>query len=234
MPEIEVVLSPALFPFYDAEGKNIVVIDILRASSAIVTAIANGVESVIPVENLEEARSYQSKNFLIAGERNGMKVDGFDLGNSPLEYCNHHLNGKEIVLTTTNGTRCIEMGKNFGNIIIGSFLNMQAVADHLLNDKKDVLLFCAGWKNRFNLEDTLFAGALVHLLKDHFHFDCDSSLAALKLYESNKDRLDEFLEQASHVKRFKRLGVKGDKAFCLQQNIFSVVPVLKNGKLITE
>lgn len=234
MPEIEVVLSPALFPFFNAEGKNIVVIDILRASSAIVTALANGVDAVIPVESLEEALEYRNKEYLIAGERNGMKVEGFDHGNSPLEFCNHELGGKEIVLTTTNGTRCIEMGRKKGNIIIGSFLNMQAVAAHLLSDDKDVLLFCAGWKNRFNLEDTLFAGALIHLLQNRFHFDCDSSLAALKLYEANQDQLDEFLEQASHVKRFKRLGVKGDKTFCLQQNIYSVVPVLKNGRLIAE
>lgn len=234
MPQIEVILSPSLFHLYEHKGKNVVVIDILRATSAMVTALAHGVKSIIPVAELDEALEMKEFGYTIAGERNAEKVNGFDLGNSPLEFQNTKLKGRDIVLTTTNGTRCIEMCKGAHQVIAGAFLNLDAVAEYLIASNKDTLLFCAGWKNKFNLEDTLFAGALAEKLQDHFVSECDSTLAALHLYRQNASHLDAFLDQASHVKRFRKFGLLEDKDFCLQHSIYNLVPVMEGKHLVKQ
>lgn len=232
MPQIEVILSPALFHLYDHQGKNVVVIDILRATSAMVTALAHGVQSIIPVAELDEALEMKEFGYTIAGERNAEKVNGFDLGNSPLEFQHPKLKGRDIVLTTTNGTRCIEMCKGAHQIIAGAFLNLDAVAAHLIASNTDTLLFCAGWKNKFNLEDTLFAGALAEKLQGHFDSECDSTIAAIQLYRQNAQALDSFMDQASHVKRFRKFGLLEDKDFCMQHSIYNIVPVMEGKHLV--
>lgn len=232
MPQIEVILSPSLFTLYEHKNKNVVVIDILRATSAMVTALAHGVQSIIPVAELDEALEMKELGYTIAGERNAEKVNGFDLGNSPLEFQNPQLKGREIVLTTTNGTRCIEMCKGAHKIIVGAFLNLNAVSQYLRTSNKDTLLFCAGWKNKFNLEDTLFAGALAESLQDHFETECDATLAAKQLYRQNAHRLDEFMDEASHVKRFRKFGLLEDKDFCLQHNLYDIVPAMEGKYLV--
>ncbi len=228
---IDVCLSPDLMHLYDVTDKSVVVVDILRATSSMTTAFAHGIDSIYPVDRLDACRDMQAKGFLIAGERDGVKVDGFDLGNSPFEYMAETLKGKQIAFTTTNGTQAIAKSLGAKEIIIGAFLNLSAVADHLIKSNNDVLIVCAGWKGKVNMEDTVFAGALVEKLKDKFKLACDSPLVAQQLYNRAKNDIAGFLNASSHVQRLNRLNIHEDMAFCLTIDKYTVVPVLKNGAL---
>ena len=231
--KIEVCFTPALLPIYNISNAIVVVIDVFRATSSICYGIDNGAEAIIPVATVEECKSYESKGYLLAAERDGKVVDGFDFGNSPFAYAEDKVNGKTIVLTTTNGTHAInESKKTAYQVIIGSFLNLTAVCDYLKTQDKDVFLLCAGWKNKFNLEDTLFAGAVVHQLKTEDYFLDDASIASDDLYQLAKDDLSAYTSKTSHSERLKKLGIEEDIKFCLNVNITSTVPVLKDGRLV--
>ena len=231
--KIEVCFTPALLPIYNISNAIVVVIDIFRASSSICYGIDNGAEAIIPVATVEECKSYESKGYILAAERDGKVVDGFDFGNSPFAYAEDKVNGKTIVLTTTNGTHAINESKKAAyQVIIGSFLNLTAVCDYLKSQDKDVFLLCAGWKNKFNLEDTLFAGAVVNQLKDENYFLDDASVAADDLYQLAKDDLSAYTSKTSHSERLKKLGIEEDIKFCLNVDITSTIPVLKDGRLI--
>ena len=158
---IDVCLSPDLMHLYPVKDHAVVVVDILRATSCMTTALAHGIESITPFAKLEECLALKAEGYYTAGERDGKKVDGFDLGNSPFEYMDPNLRGKKIAFTTTNGTQAIVKSFGASEIIIGSFLNMGAVVDHLKSLRENILVVCAGWKGKVNLEDTLFAGAVV-------------------------------------------------------------------------
>lgn len=227
--QFETILSPLLLPLYDLHGKTVVVIDILRATSTICTGLNTGVEHFLAVSQPTEAIEVQKKGYIAAAERNAVKPEGFLLGNSPFEYLNKDLLGKKIAITTTNGTRCISLSNNAYEIIIGSFLNLNAVAKYCINSKRDVVAFCAGWKDKFNLEDTLFAGALANKLAGNIQINCDSTIAAIDLYKSAGNNLFEYLKKASHAKRFEKLGIKNDMKFCLQMSIYDIVPKVENG-----
>lgn len=231
MKTIDVCLSPELMHLYSVASKSIVVVDILRATSSMTTAFAYGVESIFPVAKLEDCRAMKTKGYLVAGERDGEKVPDFDLGNSPFEYMAENLKGKQIAFTTTNGTQAIAKSIGAKEIIIGAFLNLSAVAEYLIKSNNDVLIVCAGWKGKVNLEDTVFAGALVDKLKDKFSLACDAPLAALHLYNCAKEDLVKFLSESSHVKRLNRLNVHDDMAFCLTIDKFQAVPLLMDGIL---
>jgi 2-phosphosulfolactate phosphatase len=231
MKTIDVCLSPELMHLYSVNDKTVVVVDILRATSCMVTAFAHGVESITPVANLEECQDMKLKGYVISGERDGKKVDGFDKGNSPFEYMDEQVRGLKIAFTTTNGTQAIEKSKGAKEVIIGSFLNLNMVAKYLLLSEHNVLVVCAGWKGRVNLEDTLFAGALVDKLKDYLGPDCDAPLAAQHLYNLAKHDMVSFLNQSSHVKRLNRLNIYDDLKFCVTPDQYQVLPRLKNGVL---
>ncbi|MBU6324261.1 MAG: 2-phosphosulfolactate phosphatase [Bacteroidetes bacterium] len=228
---LETVLSPALFPLHQSaiETKNVVVIDILRATSTICEALHQGAKEIITTTSPEEALGYRSKGFLCAAERDGITVPGFELGNAPQDYTSELVRGRSIALTTTNGTRCLRMSTGAHQVFAGSFLNISTLASYLIQNKKPVLLFCAGWKDRFNLEDTFFAGALAALLKDTFSADCDATLAAIHLWETNKDRAADFLHQASHAQRFRHLQRESDVDVCLRRDTAPVLPLFKDG-----
>ena len=231
--KIEVCFTPALLPIYNISNSIVVVIDVFRASSSICYGIDNGAEAIIPVATVEECKSYESKGYLLAAERDGKVVDGFDFGNSPFAYAGEKVNGKTIVLTTTNGTHAINESKKAAyQVIVGSFLNLTAVCDYLKTQDKDVFLLCAGWKNKFNLEDTLFAGAVVYQLKDENYFLDDASVAADDLYQLAKDDLSAYTSKTSHSERLKKLGIEEDIKFCLNVDITSTIPVLKDGRLV--
>lgn len=233
--EVQVCFTPYLYPLFEKVEQVVVVVDILRATSAICTAIAHKIDAIIPVETIEEAKSYYQKNFIVAGERNGEKLDGFELGNSPFSYMDEKLKGKKIALTTTNGTQAIKKAYRAELVIIGSFLNLDALAKFLNNQNHDVLILCAGWKNKFNLEDTLFAGALADKLISDFNFftTCDSTRCSRILYEKARENMYTFLEDSSHRERLGKLHLEKDIEFCLQTNIYNAVPVLdKNGFII--
>jgi 2-phosphosulfolactate phosphatase len=231
--KIEVCLTPALIDLYAIEESIVVVIDILRATTSIVYGIDNGATAIIPVAQVEDCLNYQGKDYLLAAERNGEVVAGYDFGNSPFSYTHEKVAGKTIVLTTTNGTKALHLARSRASqVVIGSFLNLKSLCDWLKTQQKDVLLLCAGWKDQFNLEDTLFAGAVVSQLRNNFiHFD-DSSVAAEDLYALAKGDLRKYLHKSSHSQRLADLNIEEDVQFCLQVDICEAIPVLIGDELV--
>jgi 2-phosphosulfolactate phosphatase len=231
---IEVCYSPQSYHLFHKPDAIVVVIDVFRATSAIVTAFYNGVSKMIPVATIEEAREYQKNGFLAAAERDGEVVEGFELGNSPFGYMNNKIKGKTIAISTTNGTQAIEVSKNANKIIIGSFLNLDVVCEYLLTQQKDVVLLCAGWKNKFNLEDTLFAGAVIEKLshQNSVTYNCDSAIASKHLFNLAKQDLFSFLSASSHRQRLAKLDLERDIQYCLTLNQCSVIPFLEGKYLV--
>lgn len=232
MKTIDVCLTPELLHLYQIEDKTVVVVDILRATSCMTTAIAHGVESIVPVATIEECQAWQQKGLLAAAERGGEKIDGFDFGNSPFSYMDHGLKGKRIAITTTNGTQAIHKSQKAKKLIVGSFLNLSAVVNFLNQQHNDILVVCAGWKGKFNLEDTIFAGAVADRLTAQFTAACDSTLAAISLYHAAKKELAGFLSNSSHVQRLAKLGIQKDVEFCLQEDQYDAIPVLQKDRLV--
>jgi 2-phosphosulfolactate phosphatase len=232
MKAIDVCLTPDLIHLYDLSDRTVVVVDILRATSCMVTALAHGAERIVPFASMDDCRQMKSRGFITSGERDGKKVEGFDKGNSPFEYMGNEMMGKKIAFTTTNGTQAIEKSKQAREIIIGSFLNLASVVKYVLFSSNHILIVCAGWKGKVNLEDTLFAGALVERLKNYIEPDCDAPLAAQHLYNLAKNDMVDFLKNSSHVKRLQRLNIQKDIEFCLTPDQYTVVPRLVGGELI--
>lgn len=235
-PALYTSLSPALIHLYDISESIVVIIDILRATSTITTALYNGAQSVIPVDSIPLCiETGKQINGITAGERDGKIAEGLSYGNSPFEYPARFISGKTLVLTTTNGTRLLHMALDRGaeEIIIGAFSNLSAVCEHLIASKKNVLLGCAAWKDRVNIEDTLFAGAVVARVKEHFDINCDSSHIAEIMYASGQDDLFAFLKRhdASHFHRLMNFGLEKDLRYCLDIDTANVLPVYKEGKL---
>ena len=229
MKNLEVVVSPALLPFYVVKNKTVVVIDILRATSSMCVAFNVGVEKILTLASAEECKLFKEFDFVIAAEKDALKVAGFDLGNSPFEFENPLLAGKNIALATTNGTKAIKYAKenSASAIVIGSFLNMDVLCNWLIEQNNDVILLCAGWKNKFNIEDTLFAGAVVNKLESNFNVDCDSALASKLLFANNINNLENLVRQSSHAKRFQLQSFQTDDVnYCLQMNTAPVLPIL--------
>lgn len=231
---IEVCYSPKLFELYNHKEHIVVVIDVLRATSSICMAFHHGVDHIVPVSTIEESKSLRQAGYLVGAERHGEMIEGFDFGNSPFSYMDARIKGTKIALTTTNGTQAINVAKHAYQVVIGSFLNLGALCDWLSKQDRDVVCLCAGWQNKFNLEDTLLAGAIVHNLKRFFEFtaDCDSAIGAEHLYELAKEDLFSFLENSSHRKRLARLHIEKDIEFCLKPDQTTVIPVLKDGRLV--
>ena len=203
-PTLYTSLSPALLNLYDLSNAVVVIIDVFRATSTIASALHNGARCVIPVDSVPKAIEI-SKNIdgIAAGERDGKIADGLLHGNSPLEYGRDFIENKTLVLTTTNGTRLLHMALERGadTIISGSFPNLSAVCKYLVETNKNVVLGCAGWKDRFNLEDTLFAGAVISQVKKQFTIHCDSSLMAETMYDKYKKNLPAFAPKLTHYHR---------------------------------
>lgn len=228
--QLEVILSPALLPFHDVKGKTVVVIDILRATSSMCVAFHTGVSRILPVMTPDECRIFKDFDFLCAAERNAVKLEGFDMGNSPFEFMNPLLKDRSIAFTTTNGTKAIKLSREAGadKIVIGSFLNFDVLVDWLKHQPNDVVLLCSGWKDRANLEDTLFAGAVAEALKPVFATQCDAALMAETLYAGMKHDLENQVRRSSHAQRFKALHAhEDDVRFCLQFNTAPVLPVME-------
>src|SRR6188768_1082553 len=196
-PALYTSLSPALLQLYDVSSSIVVIIDVLRATSTIATALNNGAKNIIPVETVAECiRLGKQIASITAGERDGHVAEGLVHGNSPFEYPRSFIEGKTLVLTTTNGTKLLHMALERGAkaIITGSFPNLSAVYDYLVARKMPVVLGCAAWKDRVNIEDTLFAGAVISRIKQHFEINCDSSQMAETMYNDAKDDLFEFMK----------------------------------------
>lgn len=228
---IDVCLSPDLMHLYHVQDHTVVVVDILRATSCMTTAFAHEIHSITPFAQLTECLALKAEGYLTAGERDGKKVEGFDLGNSPFEYMNPGLKGRMIAFTTTNGTQAIAKSIGAREIIIGSFLNLSAVVNYLRHVGNNVLIVCSGWKGKVNLEDTVFAGALVEHLKNDFESACDAPVIAQRLYTQARPDLKEFLKDSSHIKRLQRLNIQKDIDFCLTEDEYDVVPVIREKRI---
>jgi len=235
-PRLEVCLSPALLHLYDVKDTVVVIIDVFRATSTIVAALDNGARAVIPVASVAECIELGASipDSITGGERDGKVAEGLQHGNSPLEYPREFIEGKTLVLTTTNGTRLLHMVEGAAEIVIGSFLNLHALCAFLAARNSNVLLGCASWKDRFNLEDTLFAGAVVNELGERFSVNCDSARAALHLFRQSGGDFIEFLKDSSHYLRLSAFGLQDDMAYCATPDLHPVVPVLRGRELVAE
>jgi 2-phosphosulfolactate phosphatase len=229
-------MSPALLHLYNASQATVVIIDVLRATSTIATALYNGARYIVPVDSVAKCIELGRQiNCITAGERDGKIAEGLSYGNSPFEYSRDFISGKILVLTTTNGTRLLHMALDKGarEIVTGSFANLNAITDYLIGQKNNVILACAAWKDRINIEDTLFAGAVIERVREHFTIECDASHIAANLYHKAADDLFGFMREnnASHYNRLMSYGLEKDIRYCLEPNMANVLPIYEDGKL---
>jgi 2-phosphosulfolactate phosphatase len=237
MPKLDICFSPELLHLYDLRGQIAVIVDILRASSTIVTALGEGVTHVFPVASLAECTAYgQEHGCLTAAERDGLPAAGFDLGNSPFGFLDaaRPVRGRALTISTTNGTTALRRSLAAEAVVVGAFLNLAAVADFARRQGRDVLVVCAGWKGHFCLEDTAFGGALAERLADDFDVrSSDATLAALHLWQQGKADLSTYLLQSAHVRRLNSLEASQDFEFCLRIDAYAdVLPLWQTDRLV--
>ena len=231
---LETCFSPAIYDKHADDGNIVVIVDIFRATSAICTAFHNQVKKIIPVSTVEEARVKKEEGFLVASERDGNVLDFADFGNSPFNFTAEKVKGKEIVYSTTNGTRCIHLASHSKAVVVGSFLNLTSLSNWLISQQSPVLIFCASWKDRFSLEDAVFAGALAEKLLNSGRFGtvCDAVTASLDLWSLAKVNLPAYMMKVAQKKRLADKGLDDCIEFCLKTDYTSVIPVYKNGELL--
>lgn len=231
---IEVCLSPALLGCYDIAKKNVVLIDILRATSTICTAFARGIKEIIPVASEEDALSYKKSGYIVTGEHNGKTLSFADYGNSPLSLMTIELKDKSMIFCTTNGTKAIVAAAQARRLIFGSYLNFSAVAAFLEKNSNDTVLLCSGWNNNFSLEDTLFAGALCSrlIVEKRFQISDDATLASLNLWNQAKNDLPSIIKKGTHSQRLEILGYRDDIKFCHTFDTTDKVPMLKKNLIV--
>lgn len=227
-------MSPAIYDKHADDQNLVVIVDILRATSSICAAIHNGVKSILPVATVEEAREMKQQGYMVASERDGYVLDFADFGNSPFNFTPEMVKGKEIVYSTTNGTRCIHMASHSKAVLIGSFLNISSLADWLIQQNSPVLIFCASWKDRFSLEDTVFAGALADKLLNSGKFEsvCDAVTASLDLWSLAKNDLFGYIQKSAQKGRLTSKGLDDCIEFCMTANQTHVIPVFQDGRLV--
>jgi len=236
MNSLETLFIPEEIKNIELAGKLVVIIDVLRASSTIVTALTNGCRGFIPILSPDQAKKkaqqFEEERVLLGGEREGIKIEGFDLGNSPREYKREAVKDKTIIFSTTNGVKTLEMVKGAHRIIIGSFLNLQAVCNYCTNYRGDILIICAGKEGRFSLEDTACAGMIINSLRDVFSGACqesDVNSTAQLLYVKFGNNILEILRKSQHGRYLKSIGLDEDLKFCSQLDLFHIVPIFRDG-----
>lgn len=214
----------------DDEERPAVVIDVLRASSTIVTALSNGAQAILPTASIEAARAKEKEtaNSLVAGERNGVQIADFDLGNSPLDYKEEQVAAKKIILTTTNGTKCFNHLSNAQEVVIASLLNLEAVVDYLAG-QKEVLLCCAGNYGDFAFDDMIVAGKIIAKLRNKTDIELsDKGQAAEELYVAHQSDLLAALLNSDSGKNLKKLGYQEDIKYIINQQE-NVIPLYQQG-----
>lgn len=232
---VEVCFTPGQFPQYSQDMGIVVVIDILRATSAMVAAFEHGVKDILPVATIEEARQYLGRpGYIAAAERNGEVVEGFPVGNSPLGFKAMDLRDKTIVISTTNGTQAIQTGRGARKLVVGAFLNLTALTDWLLQQDDNILLLCSGWRDKFSLEDSVFAGAVMDRLLESgkFGVEEDSSIASKYLFMAARDNFMSILKAAPRRKRLQQLHLLDDVKYCLTPDQSRMIPVLRGDRLV--
>lgn len=234
-PALHTILSPKLLDIYDVSDNIVVIIDVFRATSTIATALYNGAKRVIPVDAVDKCIEIgMQTGGITAGERDGKIIPGLAHGNSPAEYPRSFVEGKTLVLTTTNGTKLLHMALNKGaaEVVTGSFPNLSAVCEYLVSQHKNVILGCSAWKDRFNLEDTLFAGAVIQQVKEHFTIHCDSSLMAADMYALHQNDMQHFIRKTTHWHRLASYGLESDLEYCVTPDVANILPIYRNGDLV--
>ena len=236
-PFVEVCFFPALLGNISRKERlNVVVVDILRTTTAMCTAFGYGLHSLVPADNEEHALEMKNKGWLVAGEKDGNKLSFADFGNSPLEFRSPLISGKDIVYCTTNGTRAINLAKAYGQVLIASFVNLEAVSGFLNRDQKDVVVLCAGWKDEFSLEDAIFAGAMADLLVNAYGFlpGSDATIASMSLYEQSTTNIMKTVSRSSHYLRL--LGIEDRKGleYCFFPDKFHVIPMLEGNRILDQ
>jgi len=236
MNNLETLFIPEEIKNTELAGKLVVIIDVLRASSTIVTALANGGRGFIPILSPDQAKKkaqqFKKERVLLGGEREGTKIEGFDLGNSPREYKREAVKDRTIIFSTTNGVKALEMVKDAYRVIIGSFLNLQAVCNYCTNYQGDILIICAGKEGRFSLEDAACAGMIINSLRDVFpggHQEVDANLTARLLYKKFGNNILEILRKSQHGRYLESIGLGEDLKFCSQLDFFHIVPIFRDG-----
>jgi 2-phosphosulfolactate phosphatase len=230
--KIQVCLSPDLLHLFDISHSIVVIVDILRATSCMVTALAHGIKDITPVATLEECQKLKAAGMLTAAERDGKKADGFDLGNSPFAFMDPMLKGQRLAMTTTNGTQAIVRSAGAKHIFIGAFLNISALASRVRLMTEDIVIVCAGWKGSVNAEDSYFAGALCDMLSHNLNMDGDAALMAHSMFKYYEHQPMALIEKSSHYLRLRKLGIMDDIIFCLRYDVYNTIPKCSNG-LIT-
>jgi len=236
MNNLETLFIPEEIKNIKLAGKLVIIIDVLRASSTIVSALANGCRGFIPILSPDKAKKkaqeFEKERVLLGGEREGIKIEGFDLGNSPREYKREVVKDKTIIFSTTNGVKTFEMAKGAHRVIIGSFLNLQAVCNYCANYTGDILIICAGKEGKFCLEDTACAGMIVNSLREVFlggHREVDANLTAQLLYKKFDNNILEILRKSQHGRYLESIGLGEDLNFCSQLDLFHIVPIFRDG-----
>ncbi|PEN06734.1 2-phosphosulfolactate phosphatase [Longimonas halophila] len=235
---VEVFLTHTTVTEDDVRGRAVVVIDVLRACSTINTALHNGARAVMPVLDMAQASKIAANLdpdvFRLGGERNAEKIEGYHLGNSPLEYTEDEVEGRDVILNTTNGTKALERAKTARHLVAGSFLNVSRTARFLNEQDRDVTIICAGHENRVSLEDTICAGALLYRLWDGTEPDhvSDAAHTAYSLFLYNRDHLDVTLRNTNHARRLTENGYADDVDYCYQIDHIPVLPYYTDNRLV--
>ena len=235
---IDLAFTPEELEKKDLLGKSVVVIDALRATTTMTVAFENGAGAFIPVAAVEEARDLVARNpdFLLAGERRALPLEGFHLGNSPRDYRPDRVKGKTIVMTTTNGTRALVAARGGAEVFIGSFLNLTALSNRLIEAGRDVLIACSGEKGLFCLEDTVCGGAIVERLEKTGRelVKTDAAHAAKVLYEQCEGNVYGLLCTCEWGVYLEGLGLGKDVRICAQVDSSRVVPVYREGRIFLD
>ena len=226
--KVDVCFSPVLYRYYiESNDITVVVVDIFRATTTICAALNNGAQSVIPVATIEEAKAYKAKGYLVGAERNVKRCDFADFGNSPFDYTPEAIRGKEIVFTTTNGTMAINEAADCDCLAIGAFSNLRVLTDFCVAREKDVVVLCAGWNNKFNIEDTLFGGALAESLIEAGGYSpvSDAAKVALSMWEEAHTNIRQYINRSEHIKRLEANNLEDSVNYCLTKDTVNIVPV---------
>ena len=232
---IDVCFSPALYSMHHNSESIVVVVDILRATSAICAAFMNGVRHIIPVGTIEEAKACKAQGYMVAAERDGLVLDFADFGNSPFNFTRERVGGRDIVYSTTNGTQAIQLASGAHQVVVGAYFNLTALSKWLIEQHRDVVILCAGWKNRFSLEDTLFAGALSQALikSGEYQTICDSANASIDLWELASVDLNKYVMKAAQKGRLAKHGLDDVIEYCHTPDLSNIIPLLEGDKLIS-
>ncbi|MDD3920347.1 MAG: 2-phosphosulfolactate phosphatase [Eubacteriales bacterium] len=236
--KIEVMATPQDVSEPYLRGKIVIVIDVLRASTTIMTALEHGATQVIPAIDVEEATMIAGRigrgNYLLGGERHALKMPDYDFGNSPVEYTRRAVEDKTLIFTTTNGTAAILAARGAYRLLIGCMRNRTAVAKLALAEERDIVLLCAGTEGSFSADDICCAGAIVEAINAGLNAPAqynDLALVSSLIYAGWKDGSAD-LAKTKHYHYLQSLQLQDDLTYCFEMDKSDTVPEYKNGTLV--